>query len=112
MLISAIVKNIPRDKSLKKTIILKSRFIILTLSFIFLNNTDINIQPVIAGIIIPVKLKNILAINFPKDIQRRIANNCSKNEKISRFILISIFFDIDTFYSLSRVLIYTCQLKT
>ena len=69
MLISAIVKNIPRDKSLKKSIILKSRFIILTLSFIFLNNTDINIQPVIAGIIIPVKLKNILAINFPKDIQ-------------------------------------------
>ena len=45
-----------------------------TLSFIFLNNTDINIQPVIAGIIIPVKLKNILAINFPKDIQRRIVS--------------------------------------
>ena len=97
MLIRAIVKNIPRDKSLKKSIILKSKFIILTLSFTFLNNTDINIQPVIAGIIIPVMLKNIFAINFPKDMQRRIVNNCSKNEKISRFILLSIFFDVDTF---------------
>ena len=54
MLIRAIVKNIPRDKSLKKSIILKSKFTILTLSFTFLKNTDINIQPVIAGIIIPV----------------------------------------------------------
>lgn len=95
MLISAIVKNNPRDKSLKKSIILKFKFITFVLSFIFLNNTDINIHPVIVGIIIPVKLKTIIAINLPKEIQRRIVSNCSKNEKILRFILLSIFFDVD-----------------
>ena len=34
-------------------------------------------------------------INFPKDIQRRIVNNCSKNEKILRFIILLLSFDID-----------------
>jgi len=97
MLISAIVKNIPKDKSLRKSIILKSKFIILILSFTFLKTTDISIHPVIAGIIMFIKLKNRFATSFPKAIQRRIDKSCSKNENILRFILLSIFFDVDTF---------------